>query len=105
MSTLLTVIWVTFSLIILHQILCRVNHHRPAKPFGNKKKYFKGSFQFSIALILKISFLWKPQIPLFSYYPKLDIAYFDRKKILSISLKQNFAPNTLGCYGFRVGIP
>jgi len=34
--------------------------NRPAMPFGNRKKYFKGSFQFSIVTISKISPLWKP---------------------------------------------
>jgi len=29
-------------------------HYRPAMPFGNRKKYFRGSFQFSIVMILKI---------------------------------------------------
>jgi len=36
-------------------------------------------------------------------FSKLEIAYFDGK-ILSISLKLNFAPNTLGCYGLILSI-
>jgi len=39
-----------------------LTHFRPAMPFGNRKIYFKGSFQFSIVTIEKISPLWKPEI-------------------------------------------
>jgi len=67
-------------------------------PFGNRKKYFRGFFQFSIVTILKISPLWKPEIQLFRHFLKLKIAYFNGK-ILSTSLKLNFTPNTFGCYG------
>jgi len=31
-------------------------------PLGNIKIYFRGSFQFSIVTISKISPLWKPEI-------------------------------------------
>jgi len=38
-----------------------LTHYRPAMPFGNKKKYFTGSFQFSIGTVFfKKSPLWKP---------------------------------------------
>jgi len=46
----------------------------------------------------KSSPLWKPEIELFRHFPKLKIAYL-MEKILSISLKLNCTPNTLGCYG------
>jgi len=69
-------------------------------PFGNRKKYFRESFQFSIVTMQKISPPWKPKIQLFSHFPKLKIAYFNGKKILLISLKLN-TPNTLGCYGLN----
>jgi len=37
--------------------------NRPAMPFGNRKNYFRGSFQFSIVTIYKkISPFWKPDI-------------------------------------------
>jgi len=64
-------------------------------PFGNRKKYFRKSFQFSI-VIKKISPLRKPEISILRHFPKLKIAYFNGK-ILSISLKLNFTQNTLGC--------
>jgi len=41
-----------------------------------------------------------PCEPEFRHFPKLKIAYFNGK-ILSISLKLNFTPCTLGCYGLR----
>jgi len=66
-----------------------------------KKKYFRGYFQFSIITIKKISPPWKPEIQSFRQFPKLKIAYFNGK-IVSISLKLNFSPNTLGCYGLRL---
>jgi len=37
-------------------------HYRPAMPLGNRKKYLRVSFQFSIVTIEKISPLWKPEI-------------------------------------------
>jgi len=39
-----------------------LTQNRPAMPFGNRKKYFRGSFQFSVVTIQKISPLWKPKI-------------------------------------------
>jgi len=39
-----------------------LTHQRPAMPFGNRRKYFRGSFQFSLVTIKKISPLWKPEI-------------------------------------------
>jgi len=39
-----------------------VNPNHPAKPFGNRKKYFRGSFKFSVVTIEKISPHWKPDI-------------------------------------------
>jgi len=57
----------------------KLTHYRPAMPFGNRKKYFRGSFQFSIVTIQKISSPWKPEILLFRHFPKLKIAYFNGK--------------------------
>jgi len=39
-----------------------LTHYRPAMPFGNRKLYFRGSFQFTIVTIQKILPLWKPEI-------------------------------------------
>jgi len=54
-------------------------------PFGNIKIYFRGSFQFSIVSILKISPPWKPEILLFSHFLKLKIAYFYGKNPFNFS--------------------
>jgi len=54
-------------------------------PFGIRKKYFRGSFKFSIVIIQKISPLWKPGISLFRHFPKLKIAYFNGKNPLNFS--------------------
>jgi len=66
-------------------------------PFGNRKKYFRGSYQFSI--VFK------------KYHPSGNLKCINSgisqslklrilmEKILSISLKLNFTPNTLGCFG------
>jgi len=59
-----------------------LTHYRPAIPFGNRKIYLRGPFQFNIVIILKIPPLWKPEIKLFRHFPKLEIAYFNGKKIL-----------------------
>jgi len=58
-------------------------------PFGNRKKYSRCSFQFSIARIKKYH-------PLFKHFSKLKIAFISMEKIVSISLKLDFTPNTLG---------
>jgi len=68
-------------------------------PFGNRKIYFRGSFQFSIVQIKKK--YHHPGNMEFNYLGifqslKLRISI---EKILLISLKLNFTPNTLGCYG------
>jgi len=67
-------------------------------PFGNRKIYFKGIFQFSIVKFKK-------------YHPSGNVEFNNLGicqslklrnllgKILRISLKLNFTPNTLGCYG------
>jgi len=65
-------------------------------PFGNREIYFRGSFKFSIVTIQRISPIWKLEIQSFRHFAKLKISYFNEKKILPISLKINFTPNTLG---------
>jgi len=67
-------------------------------PFGNGKKYFRRSFQFSIVTIKKISPLWNPKNFYFGIFQSLKFRIL-MKKILPISLNLNFTPNTLGCYG------
>jgi len=68
-------------------------------PFGNRKK--RRSSQFSIVPIQKPS---PPGNLKFNYLGisqslKLRIS---SEKIPSISLKLNFTPNTLGCYGLNI---
>ena len=66
-----------------------------------ERKYFRGSFQFSIVTVEKISPFWKPEIKLyFDICQRLKLR-LSVEKFLLISLKQNFTPNTLGCYGLR----
>jgi len=48
-------------------------------PLGNRKDYFRASFQFNIVAIKKISPVWKPEILLFTHFPKTEIAYFNGK--------------------------
>jgi len=67
-------------------------------PFGNRKNYFRGCFQFGIATIQKIPPTWKPEISLFRHFPKLKIAEFNGKKILSISLKADFHSKYFGLF-------
>jgi len=64
-------------------------------PFGNRKK--KGSFQFSIVTIQKISPPRKPEISLFRHFPKLELR-ISMEKILAIS---PCTQNTLGCYRLK----
>jgi len=68
-------------------------------PFGNRKNYFRGSFEFKIVRIKE------------KYHPSGNMKFNNlgifqssklrmfMEKILSMSLKLNFTPNTLGCYG------
>jgi len=44
---------IIFLIIILRQISQKLTHYRPAMPFGNRKKYFTGWFQFIIVRIEK----------------------------------------------------
>jgi len=50
-----------------------------------KKKYFRGSFQFSIVTIYKLSPLSKREIKKFRHFSKLKISYFIGKKTLNFS--------------------
>jgi len=66
-------------------------------PFGNREAYriFSGQYCHNFK---KISAPWKPEIESFRHFSKLKISYFNGK-IPPISLKLNFTPSTLGCYG------
>jgi len=48
-----THIWLFFKIGICSAIT--LTHYRPAMPFGKRKIYFRGSFQFSIVRVWKIS--------------------------------------------------
>jgi len=77
-------------------LLYQLTHYRPAIPLGNGKKYFRGSFQISIWSQFK------------EYHPSgnqkfNNLGIFQSlklrilmEKILPISPKLNFTPNTLG---------
>jgi len=55
-------------------------------PFGNgKKKYFRGSFQFIIVTIRKISPAWKPELAFSSHFSKLKIAYVIGNNLSNLS--------------------
>jgi len=74
-------------------------YHRPAMPFGNRKKYFKGTHQFSTMSQFK---KYHPSGNLkfnnLGFFQSLKLRIL-MEKILSISLKLNSTPNTFGCYG------
>jgi len=70
-------------------------------PFGNREKYFRGSFQLQYCRNLK---KYQPSGNLklnnLGIFLGLKLRIF-MGKILSISLELNFTPNTLGCYGLN----
>ena len=82
-----------------NEVHINLTHYRPAMPFGNISKYFRGSFSSVLSQFKKISPLWKSKIKSFRNISTLKISFFLTEKILPISLKLNFTPNTLGCYG------
>jgi len=69
-------------------------------PLGNRKKYFRGSFQFSIVTIQKISPLKKYKFNYLGNFQSLKMRFL-MEKILSISHKLDSAQNTLDCYGLN----
>jgi len=78
-----------------------ITHYRPAMPFGKKKKNILEDLFTSVLSQFK---KYHPSGNLkFNYLgifqsSKLRIVM---EKILLISLKVNFTPNTLGCYGLK----
>ena len=79
---------------------CRrvLTHYRPAMPFGNRNIYFRGSFHSRIVSIKKKHPSGNLKFNNLDIFQSLKLHYLTRK-ILQISLKLNFFPNTLGCYG------
>jgi len=79
-----------------------LTHYRSAMPFGKRKKYSRGWFQISIVIHFK------------KYHPSENLKFNNlgifrslklpvlMGKILSISLKLNFFPNSSGCYGLTM---
>jgi len=63
-----------------------------------KKKYFRGYFQFSIITIQKYHPPGNPKLNYLGDFQSLKLR-ISMEKIVSISLKLNFSPNTLGYYG------
>jgi len=74
--------------------------YRPAMPSGNRKIYFRGSFQLSIlSQFQKYHPSGKLKFNNLGIFQSLKLLNL-MGKIIPISLKLNFTPNTLGCYGF-----
>jgi len=68
-------------------------------PIGNEKNHFKGSFRLSI-----LSQFQKYHLSENRKFNNLGILQISKlrvleEKILPISIKLNFTPNTFGCYG------
>jgi len=72
-------------------------------PFANSKKYFRGSFQFSIDTIKKNITPLETLNLIIQAFPKSLKLRILWKKILPGSLKLNFTPNTLDGYGLKWG--
>jgi len=74
----------------------RLTHYRPVMPIGYRKKYFRGSFKFSIVTYLKKNITplktWNLKIHAFFSSLKLRIL---KDKFLPISLTIIITPNTL----------
>jgi len=88
-------------LCILRENMDSSLHYRPAMPFGNTKTILENLFTSAMSQFKK----YYPSGNLKFYYlgifesSKLRILM---EKILSISLKLNFTPNTLVCYGLKL---
>jgi len=65
-------------------------------PFGNRKNILEDLFSSVLSQFEKYQPTWKPEINLFRHFPKLKIACSMGGKILSISLRLNFTPNSMG---------
>jgi len=67
-------------------------------PFGNRKKYFRGSFLFSIVSIKKNHPSRNLKFYNLGIFQSLKLRIL-MEKILRISLMLNFTPNTLAVKG------
>jgi len=63
-----------------------LTHYRSAMPFGKRKTYFRGSFQFTIITIQKISPPGNMKFNYLCIFQSLKLR-ISKEKILSISLK------------------
>jgi len=74
-------------------------YYRPAMPSGNRQNYFRGSFQFSIATIQKISLPGNLKFNYLGIFQSLKLRISMEKNPFNFSSAINFTPNILGCYG------
>jgi len=65
-------------------------------PLSNRKKYFRGSFQFSIVTVQKYHPCGNLKFNYLGIFQTLKLRIL-MGRILSTSLKLNVTPNTLGC--------
>jgi len=72
-----------------------LTHYRLAMAFGNRKDYFRGCFQFSIVSFSKYHPFGNLKFDYLGISQSLKLRIL-MEKILSISLKLNFTPNTFG---------
>jgi len=70
-------------------------------PFGNRKKYFRGSFSSALLQFKKYHPSESLKFNNFGIFQSLKLRILV-EKILPVSLKLNFTPNTLGCYGLTL---
>jgi len=69
-------------------------------PFGNRKLILKDLFSSVLSKFKKYHLSRNLKFYSLGIFQSL-ILHILIGKILSISLKQNFTPNTLGCYGLK----
>jgi len=77
-----------------------LTHYRPAMPFGNRKFILKDLFSPVLSHFKKYHPSGNPKFNNLGFFQSLKLRIL-MEKILSISLKLNFTPDTLGCYGLR----
>jgi len=63
-----------------------LTHYHPAMPFGNRKVYFRGSSQFSIVTIQKISPPWNLKFNYLGIFQSLKLRISKGKNPLNFSL-------------------
>ena len=72
-------------------------------PFGKRKKYFIGSFRSVLLQYIYIKYHPSGNLKInnLGIFQTFELRILV-EKILPISLKLNFTPNTRGCYGLKV---